>query len=648
MAREEDLDKPAEAISHAGPIRADRSSLLDGHGATNAHDEAIGSGESRRVRVGPTVTGASWATLPHVVALIVALGVWWLSLSDVDLAQMDDTGLVSVLPVWFYVAAAIVTISFCIALRHARSDVLLALHVVALIVILHGAASLIEGVPRLNATWRHSGIIDYIGRTHTVDPPLDAYFSWPGFFSFSALLVPITGYESALSIARWAPPFFNLIYLPPLLVIASSLTSDRRLVWLSCWCFYLANWIGQDYFAPQAFTMFLYLAVLALLLSAFRVRASAGQEEGWVDRALRRLRAREPTGTHPIVLSKPRIFAMGVVILSCLAIVPSHQLTPFALLLAVLSLALFGRISPRGIPLLIAVMCFAWLAFLALPYVRGHLSSLVDNIGDFEQNVDAGIASRVQGSSGHLFVVRTRLALSGFMWGAAVVGAVKRARHGMFDVACWILAAAPLVMVAAQPYGGEILLRAFLFSLPFTSFLVAALATSTLRLPSWGRLLTIGAASAVLLIACVIGKYGNESGEQFSALEVQAVSRLYAIADSRSMLVAASPSIPWKYQHYEWSHEVMSEWPGWQEILRRGPVDRSIVASLLEQMRQNDATKAFVIIERSQAEYAELLGLAPEGWIQRLQASLEVSELFTTVYRNGEASIFQFEPEPAS
>ena len=53
-------------------------------------------------------------------------------------------------------------------------------------------------------------------------------------------------------------------------LILRTLTIDRRLVWLAVWVFYLGNWVGQDYFSPQAFAYLLYLMLLAILVTWMR------------------------------------------------------------------------------------------------------------------------------------------------------------------------------------------------------------------------------------------------------------------------------------------------------------------------------------------------------------------------------------------
>ena len=47
-----------------------------------------------------------------VLMILAALAVWYRSLGNVDLDAMTDYGLVSVLPVQFYIALLLLTVSF--------------------------------------------------------------------------------------------------------------------------------------------------------------------------------------------------------------------------------------------------------------------------------------------------------------------------------------------------------------------------------------------------------------------------------------------------------------------------------------------------------------------------------------------------------
>src|SRR6185503_12815516 len=115
----------------------------------------------------------------------------------------------------------------------------------------------------------HVGIIDHLVHYQEIERTIDAYFDWPGFFGLGALLVDTGDLASALPFAEWATVVVNLMYLAPLLLIFRGLGAERRTAWLAVWLFTVTNWIGQDYFSPQSFAYFLYLAIIALVLLHF-------------------------------------------------------------------------------------------------------------------------------------------------------------------------------------------------------------------------------------------------------------------------------------------------------------------------------------------------------------------------------------------
>ncbi|HET7638091.1 MAG TPA: hypothetical protein VFK47_05055, partial [Ktedonobacteraceae bacterium] len=215
-----------------------------------------------------------------VLLPLCALFLWVISLKDVNIRAMTDLGLVSVLPASIIIALAILTISFCLILRQPELRVpIILLHLFLLIFMLYGITTLVEEAPRFAIVYRHAGYTEYIMRTGSVDPNLDAYFNWPGFFVLSAFMTKITGYHDILPFAAWAPVFFNLIYLGPLYMIFTSATTDKRIVWLALWFFYMTNWIAQDYFSPQGLNFFFYLVIIAILLKWFKKPTPMRQQE---------------------------------------------------------------------------------------------------------------------------------------------------------------------------------------------------------------------------------------------------------------------------------------------------------------------------------------------------------------------------------
>ncbi|HEY7029894.1 MAG TPA: hypothetical protein VH482_01140, partial [Thermomicrobiales bacterium] len=493
---------------------------------------------------------------PLVVVAAVAL--WLLSLNNVDLARMNDFGLISVLPIPVFIALGMLTTSFCISLRERPvCTPLLVLHVLALILMLYGITAFVEDVPRFESAWKHVGIAEYIMRNGSVDPTIDAYFNWPGFFILLAFFTKICGFQSALSFVAWAPVYLELLYLGPLVMIFGRATTDKRLVWLAVWTFYLANWIGQDYLSPQGFSYFLYLVTFAILLTWFGTESAEGHP---IFRLMRRLRI--PTGgldrlygwlapaDRPNADSRlGQRLGLVVAILAMFAVVvPSHQLTPFAILGGVSGLVVFHRCRLWALPIVMGVMVVLWLRFFATDYFAGHGSQVAGQVGDVGGSVGANMTDRLSGSSGHVVVVYLRTAMALILWGLAAIGGLRRFSRGHRDFTVALLALVPFPLVVLQSYGGEMLLRVYLFSLPFMAFFAAAIFYRTGQAGrSWLTTTAVVAVSVIAIGAFFVTRYGNERMDYFTPQERASVQYLYSVAPPGSLLLGGTVKAPWKY-----------------------------------------------------------------------------------------------------
>jgi hypothetical protein len=207
-----------------------------------------------------------WACLTAVA------GLWVFGLSRVQVGVVPTAGfgLVSALPAAFWAAAALLMVSFCwTVVRWPGRWPALGAHLLTLVVILHATPAIVYGTLRYSWAWKHVGVVDYIihhGIDFNLGGVLGIYQGWPGFFALNAFLTNGGGLQSALSYAPWALVVNDLLWLGPVLLIARAFTADWRMIWITAWVFELGNWVGQDYFSPQAFAYFLFLTVIAVCL----------------------------------------------------------------------------------------------------------------------------------------------------------------------------------------------------------------------------------------------------------------------------------------------------------------------------------------------------------------------------------------------
>lgn len=583
------------------------------------------------------------SALYAVCFALCALALWALSLEQIDVRQMTDLGLVSVLPLGVYMALALLIVSFGLALKQQRlvPPVLLA-HVVVLIVILYGTTTLVEEVPRFAVTWRHVGFTEYIMRTGGVDGNLDAYFNWPGFFALSAFATQIAGFSGAISLTAWASVIFNLLYVGPLLLILRSATDDQRLVWLSVWFFYLSNWVAQDYFAPQAMNYFFHLVIVAVLLTWFKRTAPVPATALiWLKRLVPWGWARQhiaqwlQPASQPNALSRPwqRMWLLGLILTLYVVVAASHQLTPFFTLGVVAGLVVLGRVSPRTLPILMVIIVGTWISFMTVAFLSGHLNMITEGLGKVSSNVGQSVTKRLQGSPEHVFVVRMRVVMTLAIWGIALVGALRRMRQGYYDLSFVVLAVTPFVFVAVQSYGGELLLRSYLFALPGLVFFAAAAFLPKQRHGMRWR--TVGGtmlASAALLCGFLFARYGNERMDYFTAGEVEAVRHVYTEAQAGTRLVTGAWNLPWKYEAYD-KYVYTEQVP--PEIL-----ETTDVAALVQLLTSDDYPATYFIVTRSQIAAVDLFSGLPADALGRLERALKASDKVKVVYSNPDATIF--------
>lgn len=313
-----------------------------------------------------------------------------------------------------------------------------------------------------------------------------------------------------------------------------------------------------------------------------------------------------------------------MVVVVGLAMVVSHQLTPVALVASLAVLALCGRLTQRGLPLLFGVAVAVYVSFLAADYWTGHFAELIGVSGGdaLAQNV----GDRLSGDPTRLRVVGVRLALTGLIWLLALAGAARALSRRALPPPLVVLALAPLPIPFVQPYGGEALLRAFLYTLPFMALL---LATLVLAGPArWWTWLLAGVLVAVLGTAFLVARYGNERFERMRPGEVAAMEHLYRTAPAGSTFVVAIENLPWQYRDFaRFSYAALDGRPD----------ARAVDAAL----RDAGGPAAYFILTTGQREYGTINLGWERGWADRLAARLGTTAGLRLVLANPDALVYQ-------
>ncbi len=601
-------------------------------------------------------------------AFVTGLLLFLLPLSGVRIEALGGLGLISVLPVLSLVGLALVVGSFVVMLGRRRpAAAVLVVMLAGVVLCLDGVTALVEPLPRFATTYQISGFVNYVSQTGHAAPNLEAYFSWPGFFAFIAFVTRAAGAHSLLPLMTWWPVLIDLLMLAPFLLLTSALRLDWRARWLAALLFCLGNWVGQDYFSPQSFGFLLYLVLIAIAVKWFSGRPMAG----------RRTPGELPSGP---IGTRQRGVLLLLMILIFWVVTLSHQLTPFLLILAVGGLVLAGRCTARGLPVLFGVLLAGWISYGTVAYWSGHESVIFGNVGNLFGTFQLSVNGRVTGPPVHQLADQTRIVLAGLMTGMALLGLARRWRGGMSDRALIVLLLAPLVMVALQNYGGEIVLRVYLFALPAIAVLAACLffpgtASKQARVGQVGRrrldvsglgvgqialtgqardnrgpesgpgrlgtaiaLVMAGVLTVSVAVLFVVARYGNEAFERTPRSEYAAMNYIYrhdrhgtaVLWVSQPAGVNATPQMPWAFRDIGRVRYVSAHAPA-------NPARTSGVVAALRGLGRG----AFLITDHTEAEFTEQTAGYRPGWDARFRAALSADPALRLVYSGQDAAVYQ-------
>lgn len=582
--------------------------------------------------------------------LLLAGSIWILSIQGIDPGDMTDIGLLSVLPLGYFFALAVLVISFSLVVfTLPKATGLLSLHITGLILIIHATPTLIYGTLRYSWAWKHIGIVDYIIRHGGVDKNIsfyNAYHNWPGFFALNAFLAEAAGIGLPIEVATWAPVFFNLCFFGAVYLLFRSFTTSDRLVWMAVWFFFLSNWVGQDYFSPQAFAFFFFITTIGTLLRWFYRPTPFPHEtvQRWVrsirlTTALQQWYQRTATA-RPAAAASPvqRVILMMMVVLLIMVINASHQLTPLILISVLVLLVITRQMNATTLPLLAVVLTAAWMWFVAYPFMGSSLSSILSSFGTVAENVSDTLLNLQNASPGQVFVAWMGRALTLLVLALGALGFFIRIRRQTFDLAPLILIFSAFLLLLGNSYGGEILFRVFFFSTPALAFFIGTLFFTDRDQPlPWVRTVLMAGLSLVMLVFFLFAYYGKDKQYYFSKNEVAATEYLFSNAPAGSLVVEGARNYPILYRNYEFFTFVP---------INREPLENRLhlvdnAAEVLNRwMGDTRFTAAYLLITTSQKAEIEMLGNLPSGALDRIEEQLHQSDEFIVLYENEDAVIF--------
>lgn len=585
--------------------------------------------------------------------LVTAVALWIAGLAQASNQKLDGFGLLRVFPEIWYIAVAVTT-GLCIwgvVARSMFSSRLMVTASTALVLMLYSSATILAEVPRLPWTYKHIAVTDYIGAVGHVSPSLDIYNRWPGFFSLSAFLGEIMGYRDALDYAAWAETGFALVDTVIVLAIARNISRNRRVYWTATLVFILANYVNQNYYAPQAFSYTLYLTMCLVALTF--LRDAPGRLGGFLER---RLLAGRIFGQSPIIVppelpnrwgpssSRNQALAIVAILGIQVVIVVSHQLTPYLAVLGLLPLFLFGYFRPRWLgPALLAIALLYLVPNVA--YIRSKYGlfsgwNFFKNTGYKAGPSDPIIFGEwtLTGQTlAHGAVVLT--ALTGLL---ALAGFIRRISQGKVRttvVVAW-LAFAPILSLLGQSYGGEARFRVYLFALPWLAIGVAWLFWSG---PARTRRAARGAASCLSLMAVLftIVYFQPEADYRVSREDVVAGKWLDSYVQKGDLVFETNYFFPLligpNYPYYLTGGNASSL----SDFLRESEGDISVASVLDYAKGVQDAERTLIVLSDGQRQRAIQRELFDPEYLRVLERQLLKTEQARNVFDNGSVRIYE-------
>lgn len=551
------------------------------------------------------------ATFP----LALAIALWLLSLSLLAGADIGQYGLLgSAGGVLLMLAAAAVVTSFVSAMILGRRTIA-ALAILMMVCVGRVTATLLTEVPTNAYTYKHIGVVDYVLTEHALAPYwTDVYVRWPGFFTTMAWFSSITGLDP-MNTAHWFAVVTDIVIAIVVAALAFGVTKSKDVALVAALVVQVVNWVGQDYYSPQALSLIMAFSILSLLLCS-----RDSDTSGYV--------------------SIP-IFA---------AMVATHQLTPVWVCAVVAALALFRLAKPRWLPI---VYVGVW-AIYVIPRLDSVMQYGIFNFDPLANSAGSTLGVRTESAGYQFTVIVDRILTVGF-WVLPAVCVVVLWRRGARPWAAAICAFSPMLLIAGQSYGGEVSMRVFLFSLAGCSTLIAWVLVDMLSnsKAAPNRILQSGVL-ALLTAFALAGLHGYYSSWSFSTItRTQVEQSRMVLSDNRNETVITV----WA-SSAGWPARPSSDYVKFAlaDSLYDVPLDElrhSILADVpdsddmaeLEAGPNSTGHPMYVVLPRQLYAYDAWIGLFVPGVLDGLKHQIETRPGWTEEINDADTVVYRYSPE---
>lgn len=584
-------------------------------------------------------------TGPLILAM-TALVLWLIGLRPVDVTGLDGLGLIGVLSPLTVLAIPIVVAACLLEVHRTRRRTWVLTFLTALLIVtIFGIQPSVESAARIPQGWLHIGFTEYIVSYRATFVLFDARFSWPGFFVGLAYAASAAGVDHPDQLLMWAPVVLQMLTaVVGRALIVTILGTTTVTSWYATWILLVANWSEQDYLAPQAIALILFLGTLALVVR-FLVNSD--------------LLSPRPSAVAPRATRSEQFFISLAVPVLGATLVVSHQVTPLALI-GVLGVLWITRRINDGWPAVILAMTFVTYFVLgARAYWSSRLTELFSGVGDVSEIIGQGIFERSSSSDAmRQLIIGGRIGLTLAVAALAVVGYVVLWRRRGFSAVLPLMALAAGAVALVQPYGGEILIRAYIYVLAFAAVGGAIALCEALHShsrvdmavgmpgdsqshpsrqedraarPSALRWIIAWVILSVFAVATITTRGGNDAFVGITQNDVNAVQWVYAEAGSGDTMMAPYWQPPMLSDRIEDVRQLSRS----EIATEENPC--STEDEMMRCLRQLDPD--FVILSPQQDAAGRYTGDFAPGWIQRLQDQLIASGTYEVGHVEGNVTV---------
>lgn len=545
-------------------------------------------------------------------AVLVGLGLlalvgWIVALFSIDPADASVGGLLVGASPLFAMALAVAVVVFLAAVRLRSWPGAVAGFVVSLLA-LRLTTPIVAEEPLYNWTFKHMGVVDFIQEQGRLVGSVDIYHNWPGFFAGAAWLGDIAGI-SPHTAAHWFPPLVTLLTCAAVAGLARHLAGGSYWVGLvAAQVFLMLNWIGQDYFAPQAVALLLGVVALHLVLR----RAAASD-------------------------------AVAVFVFA--ALVVTHQLTPFWVL-AVVWVLLLGRRVRWWVPVAFTLLLGAYTLF-KWDVIDEH--GLISGFNPAENAQVSGGEFSSDAKRVDSWASRLATALAWIGAGAALLWERRRKREWFTGAA---LCVTPFIFLAAQDYGGEALLRVALYSLVGCAAVIAPALIAALRSERLVPALAVGAVTFVAAAGATQAYFGPWYAYQVSPAEARVDRLLLEQVPRPAYIAPAIPSWPDRSvgEYADWVEEVGADYDNsafmpW--LAGTSYSDAGHLIALERERRVRSLIPTYVIVSKQMETTDAYRGFLGPGAFENLRTKLERRAGWSKVLEDEDVAVFRYVPAEA-